>query len=104
MGHEYNREYYAQYEPLFGVWHITKQIGEGSFGRVFELEREDFGQTYKAALKAITVPASEGELQEVLSEGMSEQSVRDYFGGFVGDLVKEFALMSRLKGTSNVVS
>ena len=35
---------------------------------------------------------------------MDEASVRTYFGSFVQDLVKEFALMSKLKGNSNVVS
>ena len=37
--------YYKQYEPIFGSWHITRQIGEGSFGKVFEIQREDFGTT-----------------------------------------------------------
>ena len=96
--------YYKQYEPIFGSWHITRQIGEGSFGKVFEIEREDFGVTYRAALKAITVPASESELLEVKADGMDDASVRTYFGSFVEELVKEFALMSRLKGNSNVVS
>ena len=96
--------YYKQYEPVFGVWQITRLIGEGSFGKVFEIEREDFGVTYKAALKAITVPANESEVREVMAEGMDEASVREYFGTFVQDLVKEFALMSKLKGNSNVVS
>ena len=96
--------YYKKYEPVFGVWRITRLIGEGSFGKVFEMEREDFGYTYKAALKAITVPESPGQVSEALSEGMDEASVRTYFGSFVQDLVREFALMSRLKGNSHVVS
>ena len=96
--------YYKQYEPIFGAWHITLLIGEGSFGKVFEMEREDFGVTYKAALKAITIPASQSEVRSVMSEGMDESSVRTYFGGFVKKLVQEFALMSKLKGNSNVVS
>ena len=87
--------YYKQYEPIFGVWTITRLIGEGSFGKVFEMEREDFGVTYKAALKAITVPANESEVREVMAEGMDEASARDYFGTFVQDLVKEFVLMSK---------
>ena len=58
--------YYKQYEPIFGAWKITRLIGEGSFGKVFEMEREDFGVTYKAALKAITVPANESEVREVM--------------------------------------
>ena len=75
--------YYKQYEPIFGAWRITRLIGEGSFGKVFEMEREDFGVTYKAALKAITVPANESEVREVMAEGMDEASVRDYFGTFL---------------------
>ena len=45
-------DYYKQYEPIFGLWRITRLIGEGSFSKVFEMEREDFGQVYKAALPA----------------------------------------------------
>lgn len=37
--------YYKQYEPIFGSWHITRLIGEGSFGKVFEMERQDLGVT-----------------------------------------------------------
>ena len=96
--------YYKQYEPIFGSWHITRQIGEGSFGKVFEIQREDFGTTYRAALKAITVPASETELRDVMADGMDEEGARAYYSTFVQDLVKEFALMSRLKGNSNIVS
>ena len=96
--------YYKQYEPIFGVWHITRLIGEGSFGKVFEIEREDFGQVYKAALKAITIPASQSEVRSVRSEGMDEESVRATFHSKVQELVKEFALMSKLKGNSHVVS
>ncbi len=96
--------YYKQYEPIFGAWRIAGLIGEGSFGKVYEIERKDFGTTYKAALKVITVPANESEIKEVMAEGMDEASARDYFGSFVQDLVKEFALMSKLKGNSNVVS
>ena len=86
--------YYKQYEPIFGSWKITRFIGEGSFGKVFEMEREDFGVTFKAALKAVTVPANESEVREMMEEDMDEASVRDYFGAVIRDLAKEFALMS----------
>lgn len=96
--------HYKQYEPIFGVWHITRLIGEGSFGKVFELERDDFGVHYKAALKAITIPASKSEVDELMAEMTDEASVRDYYSTFIRELVEESALMSRLKGNSNIVS
>lgn len=42
-------DYYKKYEPIFSSWRIVREIGAGSYGKVFEIEREDFGYTYKAA-------------------------------------------------------
>lgn len=96
--------YYKNMEPFWGSWKITRLIGEGSFGKVFEIEREDFGRTYKAALKAITIPQSESEVKSVLADGMDMQSATTYYRGFVEEVVDEFALMAQLKGNSNIVS
>jgi len=91
-------------DRVLGNWTLTKQIGEDAFGRVFEAERDDFGQIYKAAIKIITMPYSCNEVESLISDGMDEESVSDYFKGLVGELVDEFSLMSHLKGNSNVVS
>ena len=96
--------YYKKYEPIFGKWHIVRELGEGGFGKVFEIERRDFGRTYKAALKAITIPQSQSEVKDILASGMDEQSVTSYFRGFVEEMIAEFVLMSKLKGHSNIVS
>ena len=96
--------YYKQYEPIFGAWHITKQLGQGSYGQVFEIERENYGTVYKAALKAITIPRNESEYKQIVTENQSEANATSYFRGFVGEMVKEVALMSKLKGYSNIVS
>ena len=47
---------YSKYEPIFGSWYIKRKIGQGAIGQVFEIQREDLGTTYKAALKAISIP------------------------------------------------
>lgn len=99
-----NADYYKKYEPVFNSWYLKKMLGEGSYGKVFEIEREDFGTTYKAALKTMTIPQSESEIKSVMADGMDEASVREYYENFVEDIVKEFVLMSKLKGNSNIVS
>ncbi len=96
--------YYKAMEPFWGTWRIKKMIGEGSFGKVFEIEREDFGRTYKAAMKVITIPQSESEFKSVLADGMDLQSATSYYKSFVEEVVDEFALMASLKGNSNIVS
>ncbi len=96
--------YYKKYEPIFGDWKIVRELGSGSFGKVFEIQWEDFGYTYKAALKAITIPQSQSELDSIIAEGMDSQSATSYYRGFVQELVEEFRLMSKLKGESNIVS
>ena len=85
-------------------WIIKAPLGEGSFGKVFEIERTEFGETYRAALKVITVPQNDAELQSVLNEGLSLVEAKTYFAGMVEEIVREFAIMSKMKGTANVVS
>ena len=85
-------------------WNITRLLGEGGYGRVFEIERSEFGQTYRAALKVITVPQSSAEVRSVISEGMSVSQAEAYFHGIVEELMHEFSIMFKLKGTANVVS
>ena len=98
-------EYYKRYEPFFGEWHIKRFIGAGSYGRVFEIERRDeFDTVYTGALKAVTIPASQGELDEILADGMDMNGASTYFRDYVKELNREIALMSKLKGHSNIVS
>lgn len=96
--------YYKRYEPIFGEWRIVREIGSGSFGKVFEIEREDFGYTYKAALKAVTIPQNQSELDSVLDDSVDEQTATDYLNSVVEEFVEEFVFMSKLKGESNIVS
>lgn len=96
--------YYKKYEPLFGAWYITKQIGEGSYGRVYIIERHELGQTYKSALKAITVPGSQDEVRSSMSDGMTFEDVTAYYKNVANNIINEFILMSKLKGNSHIVS
>ncbi|MBR6526977.1 MAG: protein kinase [Lachnospiraceae bacterium] len=85
-------------------WENVGLLGEGSFGKVYKIRREEYGQVYEAALKVITIPASQSDVKAAYEEGMDEESVTKYFHSFVEDIVAEFALMSQLKGNSHIVS
>ena len=87
-----NQDYYKQFEPIFGSWRITKLIGEGSFGQVYEIEKEEFGAVFKSALKIITVPKSESDIVNAAADGMDEDSISTYYRSFVEDFSRESAL------------
>jgi serine/threonine protein kinase len=93
-----------QYEPLWGSWYIESLIGEGSFGKVYKVKKEEFGRTYYAALKIISIPQNDYDMRLMQSEGMDETSGRSYFHNFVMDIIQEIDVMSELRGNSNIVS
>lgn len=84
-------------------WKATKLLGEGSFGKVYEIMRNNFGIEEHCALKVITIPSSPAELQSMRNEGMDDVSATAYYKGLVEEFVQEIALMSKLKGNVNIV-
>ena len=93
-----------KYEPIDGKWYIKGKIGEGSYGSVYIIERNDISGTQNAALKIITIPKSESELSAMRNSLGDERSVTEYYDGVTKKLMEELKLMSVLKGNSNIVS
>ena len=92
------------YEPLWGSWYVDEKLGEGSFGKVYKVHKEEFGRTYEAAVKIISIPQSDADILQAKSEGLNDESARSYFQAFVTDIIQEIDLMSAFRGSSNVVS
>lgn len=86
-----------------GEWKIADYLGSGQYGKVYEIQRTDFGTVYRAALKIITVPGSVEEIKEIKAAGMNDAEISNYFKSVVEDFVREFALMAKLKGHTNIV-
>lgn len=91
-------------KEIWNGWKVENLIGEGSFGKVYKIVREDFGHIYVAALKVIQIPYNKSEVKAIKSEGLTDESVTSYFKSMVEDIVEEFSIMSKLKGNSNIVS
>ena len=90
-------------QNIWPQWHIIEEIGSGSYGKVYKIEREDIGGKYQAALKMISIPQDQSEINEILAEGMDASSTTGYFRSMVEEIVKEFAVMEELKGHTNIV-
>ncbi|MDO4273652.1 MAG: serine/threonine-protein kinase [Eubacteriales bacterium] len=85
-------------------WKIIEKIGEGSFGRVYKAQRCEQGKTFYSAIKIITIPASQSELNSVRSETADESSAREYFHGLMEECIQEVSTMEHFRGNSHVVS
>ena len=91
-------------DTLFHDWKIKREIGEGSFGTVYEIERQEASRYYRAAAKVISIPKSRHEYMEMLDEEASEENVTAYYKSLVDDVIEECDLMERMKGDSHIVS
>ena len=65
--------------PIYPGWKVVREIGRGSFGTVYEIERKIGGTIEKAALKHISIPQNEGEIRSMRQIGMDDASVTNMF-------------------------
>lgn len=91
-------------DKIWKGWKEDSYIGGGAFGKVYKITKEEFGHTYEAALKVISIPQNSSEIENVTMEGMDEEGVTEYFYKMTESIVKEVQLMSELKGITNIVS
>lgn len=84
-------------------WEIVRRIGSGSFGTVYEIQREVYGDTEKAALKVITIPHNEDEIDFLRSAGLDNASITQTFQQQAKDIAKEYKLMAQMRDNPNVV-
>lgn len=89
--------------PGWPGWETVRLIGRGSFGSVYEIERDIFGVKEKAALKIISIPQNDSEITELRSDGYDGKSITERFQEHLKDIVREYSLVTTLKGHPNIV-
>ncbi|MBR3306366.1 MAG: protein kinase [Lachnospiraceae bacterium] len=95
-------DHYRAMEPFWGKWNIVRELGAGSYGKVFEIKREDFN--IHSALKIVTIPPEKKDWDEAMRRYMDERTATSYFKSVVDQFVKEIGLLSELRGQGNIVS
>lgn len=84
-------------------WKVEKEIGRGSHGTVYKCFKEENGGKEYSAVKVISVPQSEYEMSDVISEKMTNDQSKAYYKDIAYDLFKEIEILKALKGTKNIV-
>lgn len=91
-------------EKVWPDWKVQEVLGKGSYGTVYRAVRSDGVLHSEAAIKVISVPLDQSEVDSVRAEFGTEEKTRTYFQGIVNNFVQEIQLMDSLKGTQNIVS
>ena len=99
----------ANYLPdlsnIWPEWKAVKKLGEGSFGKVYKCERNDeYGIKSECAIKIISIPQNESELNAARIECSDKESIKMYFKQIVDDFANEIKIMVSLKGAPNIVT
>ena len=93
-----------QKSPWLG-WKTVRLIGRGSFGTVYEIQRELIdGTVESAAMKVITIPQNPDDIEEMYGDGLDEESITETFHEHLKNIVAEYTLMQKLNGNANVVN
>jgi len=97
-------DYVKRYEPFWGSWYIEKFLGQGSYGKVYKISKEEWGYKYESALKIISIPTKEQYNEAISTLGKDEKLLRHYFEDAVKGIINEIVMLYNLRGNSNIVS
>ena len=85
-------------------WKIVKYLGGGAYGKVYEIERNISGMQERAAMKIVSRPKDESEIEEDDKNGYDHESIVAKYTEILQDYIQEYKLMKELQGQSNIVS
>lgn len=93
----------SEENTLWPGWKTVRRIGQGSFGSVYEIQREVQRRTECSALKVISIPQSSSEVSELRANGYDDDSIVRYYAESLAKIEDEYAIMAEMKGHPNVV-
>ena len=84
-------------------WETVRVIGRGSYGTVYEIQKELLGEYEKAALKVISIPQHESDIASMYNNGYDRESITDTFQAHLKNIVSEYSMMRKMKDCPNIV-
>ena len=82
-------------------WELGEEIGHGGFGTVYSIKNQISGE--ESALKVITIPKENSEIDSMRLEGYDDRSVAGIYREQLGKISDEYKIMARMKNHPNVV-
>ncbi len=95
----FNANHITQYWP---EWKVVEKLGEGSFGAVYKCCKTEHGVEVYSAVKVITITKQDYDDDSTVVVGR-DNSLQQYFKGYVDDCLEEIRIMSEIRGCANIV-
>jgi len=84
-------------------WEVKERLGKGSYGEVYHAIRQDSFMISEAAIKMISIPQDQSELETMKLENMNlDESIKS-FESVKNDFIREIQIMQSLKSAPNIV-
>ena len=84
-------------------WEIIGELGSGSFGTVYKIERDIDGGCEKAALKVISIPKDKSEINELRMKNYDDSGITTHYEELKDKVINECKIMMRLQDCEYIV-
>ena len=90
---------------IWPEWKIEgAPLGRGSYGTVYKAVRNNYGIETVSAIKVISIPRDEYEVDSLVAEGYTIDDSKSVYRSVVDECINEISIMDSFKGTTNIVS
>lgn len=92
-------------KKLWDGWEIVEKIGEGQSSEVYKATKIDKGMTLFCAVKHVSLPKSNEEIDRILKNGTikNKEEVMKYYSDIVENLKKEILIMKKFEGNCYII-
>ena len=78
-------------------WELKRFLGKGGSGSVWMAEKSAVGITAQSAIKIINIPNEPSDLDNMRSNGLSQEEIKAELRGRVETAIREIQVMLKLK-------
>jgi serine/threonine protein kinase len=95
-----------QFSCPWAGWRFVRPLGQGTYGKVYLVAKQEYGGTYYAAIKHISIPGGANQVEDIFSEGLAsdDATLRAYCSQMLETFIAEINVNVELRGHTNFVS
>ena len=94
----------AVWNAVWPEWKFKNVIGRGAYGIVYRAVRLLDGKEEEAAIKVVSLPQDDMEIDQLRAEGFTEEETQNYYASMANEFYEEIQTMKRLNGNVSIVN